>query len=231
MWQFVVDVDIVPSFILPSPMRIFYTFIDDRKLIFSNTLITLGTTLFGLTIALLVAIVLAVIMDGCAFLRRMFYPIILVFQIMPMLVFAPMLVLWFGYGIKTQLLIVIFLCFFPMLIALLRGFESVSQPHILLLKSMGARFFKILYWIKFPSAAFSLWSSMRMVITYAVTASIISEWVGSLKGLGVMIIASQKSFAIERVFAVIVVIVIISLILYACIVLTERICMPWKKYS
>lgn len=229
-WQFAVDAGTIPSFILPSPARIFSTFIRDRNLIFSNMFITLGTTLLGLIIALLVAIALAVIMDGYAFLRRMIYPIILIFQIVPTLIFAPMLVLWFGYGMKTQLLMVILMCFFPMLIALLRGFQSVSQSHILLLQSMGARFFHILYWIKFPNAAFSLWSSMRMVVTYAVTASVISEWVGSLKGLGVMIIASQKSFAIERVLVVIVVIVIMSLMLYACVVITERICMPWRKY-
>ncbi len=229
-WELAVDFGIIPSFIIPSPTSIFSTLIRDRALVFSNALVTIGTTLLGLLISFFVATSLAVVMDRYASLRRMLYPIVLIFQIVPILIFAPMLVLWFGYGIKTQLLMVILMCFFPMLLALLRGFESVSQSHIFLLQSMGARSRHILYWIKFPNAAFSLWSVMRMVVTYAVTASVISEWVGSLKGLGVMIIASQKSFAIERVLVVIVVIVIMSLALYICVVAVERIFMPWRKY-
>ncbi len=229
IWQFLVSLGILHAFIIPGPLSIFETLIKDRNLIIHNALITSGITLLGVFFSIITAFFTAIALDTFTILKNIFYPIILMLQIIPILIFAPLLVLLLGYGIKTQLIIVTLMCFFPILISLLRGFESTSTEYISLLQSMGATQSQIFYWIKFPSALFSMLSGLRIAITYSITASIISEWVSSINGLGVIMIKSQKSFLIERVFAINVVILILSFFFYSIVVFIEKSCMPWKK--
>ena len=229
-WQLLVQQGIIKEFILPSPLQILKVYIRDSNLIISNALITFGIALLGIGVSIIFGIVLAVIMDTFVVVKHVLYPVILIFQIVPVLIFAPIMVLWFGYGIKTQLIVVTLMCFFPILLTVLRGFESVSFSQVALLKSMKANRMQILYWVKLPNALFGMWSGLRLVVSYAVTASVISEWIGALKGLGVLMIASQKSFLIERVFAVNFAVILLSLVLYGVTIFLEKICIPWNTH-
>lgn len=230
-WEYAIRASLIPAFLAPAPSAIAREFFASFPLIASNALITFGIALAGLCIAVALGIALAFLMDACAPLKRTAYPVALALQALPALVFAPMLVVWFGYGPASQLVMVIGLCFFPVLLTVMRAFDDISPAQITLLQSMGATNAQIARRVKFPNALFSMWSGLRLTVIYAVTASVISEWVGSVRGLGVLVIASQKSFNIERVFAINALIVLLSLALYRAVVVSEAWFMPWKKFE
>lgn len=169
-------------------------------------------------------------MDRFAIIHKIVYPIILVFQIVPIIIFAPIFIIWFGYGMGTQLITVVLMVFFPMLVMLKNGFNSTPLAQINLLQTMGATSTQIYRWIKIPVALNSLFSGLRLSITYGITASVISEWVGAIQGLGVIMIRSQKSFLITRVFAINFIIILLSVILYGVVLIIEKKLLPWKKY-
>ena len=211
----------VPSFILPSPIHIANRFITDYAILLPNTLYTLYGAVIGIILSLIFAFIIALLLDIFPISYTILYPFILLFQMVPFVLFAPLLVLFFGYGTTTKLIVVILMCFFPILVTLLQGFRMVSSQHIQLLQTMRASVWQIYYWVKIPSAFSQLFSGLRLTVSYAMSASIISEWVSSMQGLGYIMIQSQRSFVIERVYAIMLLIFILSIGLYLFVILLE----------
>lgn len=229
LWTAFHKARIVPSFILPSPVRVVARTIEDYHILVPNALHTFGIALLGLFLSLCCAFIGAIVLDISSAAHAIFYPFILLFQMVPIILFAPLLVLLFGYGMFTKLLVVVLMCFFPILVSMLQGFRFVSVEHISLLKTMGAATWQIYFWVKIPSALTELFSGLRIAVSYAITASIISEWVGSIQGLGFVMIQSQRSFIVERVYAIIGIILLMSTALYGLLLLVERVCLPQKS--
>lgn len=187
-------------------------------------------TILGIIIAIIVSFLFAILMEQYKIITSIVYPIILIFQIVPIIIFAPILIIWFGYSIFTQLFTIVLMVFFPMLITLRSGFSSVENLHITMFKTMGANTLQIYKWLKIPVALSHLFSGLRLAVTYGMTASVISEWVGTLQGLGVIMMRSQKSFLVARVFAINLIIICLTLLLYTLIIIIEKKLLPWKKY-
>ncbi len=212
---------LLPEFILPLPHRIVHTAIQDFDVLLPHALHTLYIAVLGIGISIVCAFVFALLLDISSFLHSLFFPVILFFQMVPVILFAPLFVIIFGYGTGTKLIIVVLMCFFPILVTLLQGFRYVSKDTISLLRSMGAKKFAIYRWGKIPSALVEMFSGLRLAVSYAVTASILSEWVGAVQGLGFVMIQSQKAFLIERVYVVIGAIFLMSIVLYLLVILIE----------
>ena len=229
VWQLVVDCGVVQRFLLPSPTDVIAALIEDWMLIWSHAATTLIESLLGLVIGVAIGFVLAVLMDRFEGFRLAMQPLITISQTVPTVAIAPILLLWFGYGILPKVILVIITTFFPVSVSLLSGFQSVDPDVIDLLRTMHASELQIFWYAKLPAAAESFFSGLKISATYAIVGAVISEWLGGSSGLGVYMTRVRKSFAYDRMFASILVISFLSVVLMGGVGILERICMPWKR--
>ena len=233
IWETVVDTGLVPKFILPSPLQVGKAVVDILGPIKIHIFTTLYEACIGFVIAILISIVLAVLMDSLPIVRKALYPLLVISQTVPIIALAPLFVLWFGFGLLPKVLVVILVCFFPVAISLLDGLQSVDKDVINLMHSMGASTIRIFTMVKFPASLTSFFSGLRIAATYSIMGAVIGEWLGGENGLGVYMMRVKHSIQMDRVFAVILIIVILSMLLFKFIDLLQYISMPWtrKKYK
>lgn len=212
---------------LPAPTRIASALWDQRDLAVQNTLVTLGEAVVGFVASLSLAIAAGVLMDLLPRVRRSIYPLLVGSQAVPVLVVAPVLVLWLGYGLAPKVVVIVLLTFFPMVVGLLDGFASVPVEAIDLLHSYGASDRQALRLLRWPAALPSFFTGLRIAITYAMLGAVYAEYVGSSDGLGIWILTSGKSFRYDLVFGAVGIVLVISVALFVGIGLLERLLIPW----
>lgn len=231
VWWGIAESGVVPKFMMPTPKKVLLALFNDRMLILSHLGTTLAEAGIGMGAALLGSFILAVMMDRFNLLYKMIYPAAVVTQTVPTVAMAPLLVLWFGFGIMPKILLVFLACFFPLLIALITGLKSADAGVLRLYRSMNAPYLKVLFDVKLPYALESFFSGLRISASYAVVGAVVAEWLGGDSGLGVYMTRVRKSFAFDKMFAVIIVISVLSLFLMKVVSTVERASMPWKKYE
>lgn len=231
IWELVTVTGLVPAFMLPSPVSVVKAFINDAPEIFRNASVTLQEALYGLTLGILLGFVFAVLMDAFDFLYRAVYPILVITQTIPAVALAPLLVLWFGYEMTPKIVLIVLVTFFPVTVGLLDGFRAVDRDEINLLRSMGAGRWQLFRYIKCPAALPRFFSGIKIATAYAVVGAVIAEWLGGFMGLGVYMTRVKRAYAFDKMFAVIFLISIISLLLVALVNAVERGCTPYLHYN
>ncbi|MBQ1415690.1 MAG: ABC transporter permease [Lachnospiraceae bacterium] len=226
-WQLVSTAELVPSFMLPSPVKVAAALVSEFPLLLAHSRVTIVESAAGLALGVLIGFGFAVLMDRFDGAYRALYPLIVISQTIPTVAIAPLLVLWFGYGLLPKVVLIIIVTFFPMTVSMLSGFREADPETIDLLRSMGASRAQIFRHVKFPGALGSFFSALRICVSYAVVGAVISEWLGGFEGLGVYMTRVKSAFAFDKMFAVIVVISVVSLILMGIVSLAERRLMPW----
>lgn len=229
IWLFVSEGEIVPSYMLPSPIDVIKAFINDFGIIINHTAVTLAEAVSGLLLGTVSGFIISVFMDRFEMLNKAFYPILVITQTIPTIAIAPLLVLWMGFSVAPKITLVVITTFFPIAVSLLDGFKSADKDAVNLLRSMGAGNIRIFRYIKLPSALPSFFSGLKVSASYAVVGAVIAEWLGGFEGLGVYMTRVKKAYAFDKMFAVIIFICIISLILMAVVSLLSKITMPWNK--
>ncbi len=229
LWQLVCTLELVPGYMLPSPVQVVQAFISEWPLLWENALITLQEAFIGLALGILIGFGFAVLMDSCEVLYKACYPLLVITQTIPTVAIAPLLVLWFGYEMSPKIILIVISTFFPITVGLLEGFRSADKDAIGLLRSMGAGRLQVFRYIKCPSALPQFFSGLRIAAAYSVVGAVISEWLGGFGGLGVYMTRVKKAFAFDKMFAVIFLISGISLLLMALVSLAERKCMPYRN--
>lgn len=229
VWQGACSLGLVPNFMLPSPVQVVSALVADFPLLLSHMWTTLSEAALGLAIGVAVGFVFAVLMDKFETFYLAFDPLLTVSQTIPTVAIAPLLVLWFGYGLMPKVLLVVLTTFFPVTVALASGFRSVDPDQVDLLRTMNATEWQIFRYAELPAAMEQFFSGLRISATYAIVGAVISEWLGGFTGLGVYMTRVRKSFAYDRMFAVIIITSALSLALMKGVDVLERICMPWKK--
>ena len=214
---------------LPSPVDVGKAFIDNFSIMIKQASYTLQEAVYGLGIGIILAFIVATLMDRFSFIYKAIYPILIITQTIPTIAIAPLLVLWMGFGMAPKITLVVITTFFPISIGLLDGFQSTDKDEINMMRSMGANRFQIFRHIKLPSATGSFFSGLRISASYAVVGAVISEWLGGFYGLGVYMTRVKKAYAFDKMFAVIVFISVISLLLMALISILQKAAMPWER--
>ena len=212
---------------LPSPIQVVQAFFSEFPALMEHSVITLAEAFLGLALGIALGFVMAVIMDQFEPLYKACYPLIVLTQTIPTVAIAPLLVLWFGYEMTPKVILIVITTFFPITIGLLNGFRSVDPDSINLLRAMGAGRWQIFFHIKLPGAMSQFFSGLRISASYAVVGAVISEWLGGFGGLGVYMTRVKKAFSFDKMFAVIFLISIISLLLMKGVDLMQKKCMPW----
>lgn len=222
IWQFVVAVGMLPDYLLPSPWQILQALIDDAKLLAHHTKYTLATAFIGTVIGLALSFVLSILMDLSRSFRQSVYPLILLNQTIPTIAIAPLLVIWLGYGILPKVVLVVLSVFFPMTIALLDGYRSVSTDELNLFYSMKANTYQTYRHLKIPSAMGYFFTGLKVALSYALISAVVAEWLGGYYGLGVYMTRVRKSYELDNMFAVIFLISFLTLALIALVKWLER---------
>lgn len=222
VWQIVTTKEIVPKFMLPSPVDVVKALISDAPLLFENSKITMVEAFLGLLISVIIAFFVSLIMDNFKIVRRALYPLLVISQTVPVVAIAPLLVLWFGYGIMPKILLIILVCFFPLTVSLLNGFDDVDTDIINLFKTLDATKIQIYRYVKIPSSLPYFFSGLKISASYAIVGAVISEWLGGTEGLGVYMTRVRKSYSFDKMFAVIFLISFLSIILVKLITYFEN---------
>lgn len=230
-WQFYADLSAISPTTLPSPIRVAEQAWANRQALWDNTLPTIRATLLGFACSLMTAFLLSILLDFSETLRRALFPVFIVSQTLPLVAIAPLVVLWFGFGLMPKIMLVALVTFFPMLVALVQGYESTEKEIALLLRSMGASRWRSFRLARLPSAAPFFFAGLRISITYAVVGAIFAEYAGAARGLGIYILNAKNNFRPDLVLAAVGVSAALTLLLFAVTVLVQRLAMPWLRWE
>jgi ABC-type nitrate/sulfonate/bicarbonate transport system permease component len=220
---------VIPSYMLPSPADVVKAFIRDFPNLMTQALVSVKEAIYGLGIGVLLAFILACAMDRFLTLEEAVMPLLVVTQTIPTIAIAPLLVLWMGFGMEPKITLVVITTFFPVAVGLLDGFKSVDPDAVALLRSMNATRGQIFRHVKLPAALPFFFSGLRISASYAVVGAVISEWLGGFEGLGVYMTRVRKAYAFDKMFAVILLIVIVSLLLMELVNIIKKLSMPWIR--
>jgi ABC-type nitrate/sulfonate/bicarbonate transport system permease component len=214
---------------LPSPGQTVAAFVKDFPLLMSHLKVTMMETFLGTVVGVALGYGSACLMDRWDWAYKAFYPLVVLSQTIPAVAIAPLLVLWFGYNMLPKIVLIVLITYFPIAVGVLDGFRSADPDGINLMRSMGASRWQIFRHVKVPTALPNFFSSLRITVAYAVVGAVLAEWLGGFAGLGVYMTRVKKSFAYDRMFAVIFLISIISLLLIYLVNVIQQRCMPWEQ--
>jgi len=230
-WQLVASIMHVRAQILPTPWRVLVEGWDWRGAIWANTVPTLEETFLGFGLSLLCALALAVVMELAPLWRRALYPFLIVSQTLPLIAIAPIVDIWFGFGLWPKLVVVAIVTFFPVTVGLTEGFGSVEPEAVVLLRSMGANRLGVFRRLKFPGAMPYFFAGLRIAITYAVVGAIFAEYVGANSGLGIFMAQQNEQMSTALVYDAVAVTALVSMGLFALTYLVQRLVIPWYGLS
>jgi ABC-type nitrate/sulfonate/bicarbonate transport system permease component len=217
----------LPGFILPSPAEVVRAGWETRELLLPALRTTMVETALGLAISILLAAAIAAAIDLSLFLRRAVYPLLVASQTIQILAIAPLLILWFGFGLTSKVVIVVLICFFPLTLSMADGLASADPDLVALFRAMGASRGQIWRMIRLPSATPAFFSGLKIAVTYSVVGATIGEWVGGTEGLGLYMLRSKNALATDQVFVGILVTSAVSIGLFVLVTLLERRALPW----
>lgn len=229
VWQLVCLAGIVPGYMLPSPIQVASAFVEELPLLVSHLRVTLTEAFIGLGCGVAIGFAVAVLMDRFEGIYKAVYPLVVLTQTIPTVAIAPLLVLWFGYEMLPKIILIVITTFFPITVGVLTGLRSADKDTMNLLRSMGAGRMQIFRYVKLPGAMGQFFSSLRISAAYSVVGAVISEWLGGFSGLGVYMTRVKKAFAFDKMFSVIFLISVISLLLMKLVDYLQKKCMPWEN--
>jgi ABC-type nitrate/sulfonate/bicarbonate transport system permease component len=227
-WQWFVAATGVRPQVLPSPLRVAEQGWAAREQLWANTVPTLQVTAVGFAVSLVVGWVLAIAVDFSPWLRRALTPLLVASQTLPIIAIAPLLIIWFGFGLLPKVVVIALVTFFPIAVGLIEGFASTPRAATNLLRSMGASRWQRFRLVRLPQALPSFFTALRIGITYAVTGAIFAEYVGATAGLGIYMSLQKNSFRTDLVLAAVVVTAVLSVALFGLTHLVERLVIPWR---
>lgn len=226
-WEAGVHIFAIKPWLLPAPSQVLGTLGDMLPLLAQHSRSTLLAAVTGLAAAVMVALLLAVLMDLHPWIRQGIYPLLVVSQTVPIISIAPLFIIWFGYGILPRVVVVALVCFFPVVVSLVEGMQSTGGDMVNLMRVMGYSRWQIIRLVRFPGALPSFFAGLKIAGTYSVMGAVIGEWLGAVSGLGVFMTRATHAYQLDRVFAAILIIILVSLFIYALIELLARLSMPW----
>ena len=228
VWQIVTMAFDVPSYILPSPAEVVQALAEDFGLIMYHAAATLGEGAAGIAIAVALSILIAICMDRFPTAKKTIYPLLVISQTVPVMAIAPLLIIWFGFGVAPKIILVVIMCFFPITVNVTDGFAQVDTDALNMFRVWKANAGQIYRHLKFPAALPYFFSGLKVSITWMLVAAILSEWLGGDRGIGVYMLRAKQSYALDKVFASVVFVVIVSLLMIGILNLIKRKAVRWS---
>jgi ABC-type nitrate/sulfonate/bicarbonate transport system permease component len=228
VWELVVRLLDVPDYVLPAPSEVLAALVGNAAVIGGHTLSTVATAILGLLLGTVTGVTLAVVMAASAAARSALYPLVVVSQSVPMVVLAPLFVVWFGFGLLPRVLVVALVAFFPVAVATVSGLIAADRDQVDLVRAMGGSRRDLAEHVLVPGALPSLFTGLKVAASYAMFGAVVGEWIGASAGLGLYLERSRASFATDQMFAAVLVIAAVSVALVGLVFVLERAALPWK---
>jgi len=228
-WQWLVTAFRVETWLLPSPIAIVGSVSSSAGLLGPNLVVTLEETLVGFFLSLVAGVLVAGGMHLVPRLRDAVYPWVIISQTVPIIAIAPLLVVWFGFGPASKIIVVVLFAFFPIVVNTYDGLTRVPQGLVRMARTFGASRWQVFRRIEAMWALPALMSGVRIAITYSVVGAVVGEWVGSEAGLGYLLIRASSQLETELLFADVMLLALLGLALFGLAGLAERIAVPWVR--
>ncbi len=226
-WEAAARLGWVEDYLLPAPSEVARALVEDRDILLPDAWVTAQEVLLGFALALAAGVAVAVLLHLSPMLRRALYPIVVASQAVPVIVIAPILVIWFGFGMGPKLMVIALICFFPVAVNTLDGLRAVDRDQVRMLRTLGAGRWDLFRRLELPSALPYLFSGAKVAVAVAVIGAVFGELVGSDAGLGHTIQVGTAQLLTARVFAAVLLLAAMAIALFALVSAVERRAVPW----
>jgi len=228
LWEIICRAFHVPEFILPAPIAIIERLFTEWQLLAAHTWVTISEMVLGFALAVIIGVLAAILVTTSDRIKDVAMPLIVITQLIPKIAIAPVILIWFGYGISSKVVIAFLIAVFPIVIDMATGLTMIERELIELLRSLGASRWKIFMKAQIPNSLPHLFSGMRVSITLAMIGAVVGEFVGGSEGLGYIIVVGTSELKTALVFAAIFVLTAVGFLLFALIGWVERLVIPWS---
>lgn len=222
VWELLIRLTATPKWLLPAPSDVLKEASIGFGDYYGHLLSTINLSIVGLVIGCSVGLLISILLHRLPRVNEIVYPLLILSQNIPTIVLAPLLIIWFGFGLLPKLIIIGLVCFFPIVVASMDGFRQTTSELKHYMKMIGASNKQIFWKLELPHALPSIFSGLKIAATYSVMGAVISEWLGAKQGIGVYMTLAQSSFRIDRVFVAIGFIMLLSVGLFGVIRLVEK---------
>ncbi|MFZ7344516.1 ABC transporter permease [Avibacterium volantium] len=226
-WQGAISIFAIPHYLLPEPVAVLNEVASQWALLFMHAKITLWEILLGLVLGFLFGLLSALLLASSQTLSAFLLPILIASQAIPVFAIAPLLVLWFGYGIASKIAMTILIIYFPVTAACYDGLRNTPKQWLELAQTMRISSRQLLFKVRLPAALPALASGLRIAVSVAPIGAIVGEWVGSSQGLGYLMLQANARIQISLMFAALFILVVIALLLYFVIDKLLHRTIPW----
>ncbi len=227
IWEAAVRLAQVPVYLLPPPSAVVMRLVDDFQSIMSHTMTTGWEVLLGFGLAIVISIPMAAILAQFQLAERILHPVLVVSQTIPKVAIAPLLVVWFGFGLAPKVIIAFTMCFFPIVVDTLTGFKSAPAQLRWLALSTGATRWQTFIHFQVPAALPHIFSGIKVASTLAIVGAVVGEFVAADRGLGYQLIVANGALDVTLSFTVLVVLSVMGVLLYGLVDFVERLALPW----
>ncbi len=217
VWWFVSSVSGVPSYLLPDPQSVGVALWQQRALLMWSTLTTLSETMLGLLIGTVLGSLCALVMVFSPVAQRWLMPLLLVSQAIPVFALAPLLVLWFGFGMASKVVMAVLVIFFPVTAAFSDGLRRTEIGWLDLARTMNASPARVLRFVRLPAALPAFGSGLRVATAIAPIGAVVGEWVGASAGLGYVMLNANARIQTDVMFAALFVLALMAILLWVVV--------------
>ncbi len=229
VWELVVRLAGIPLYVLPAPSDTISAFAEEFPVLLGHAGITVMEALAGMAISFVIGILMGILIDALPTFKRCIYPILVVTQTVPTIVLAPIFIIYLGFGYAPKILTVVLMCFFPIVVSFSDGLGQMDQGYLNLVKAYGGSRLQVYRLVKIPSAMISLLSGLKVAATYSISGAVVGEWIASQSGLGYYLIRAKNGFMLDRVFACVLMIIVLSLLMNGLVKLFGWAVLPMER--
>jgi NitT/TauT family transport system permease protein len=232
-WEMSVRAGIMPSFLLPAPTKLISQFVADitSAAFLREALYTISEIVLGFAAGATAGIGLGAAIALVPIIEKIVWPYIITLQTIPKVAIAPLLIIWFGFGIESKILIVALICFFPILVNAVAGFKSTDSRQVLLMSAMDATTWQVFRMVRLPNAVPFLIAGFRIAVVLSVIGAVIGEFLGASNGLGALIVIRQANMDVTGVFSVLAMLSVIGLSMNLAVTQLSRRLAFWSDTS
>jgi NitT/TauT family transport system permease protein len=234
-WEYGVKLFGVPSYVLPPPSLVAFALwqgldagIFDRGGYWLHAGVTVAEVLLGFFIGSGVGLILGTVISQFRILEATLRVYLVAIQSLPKVALAPIVVMWFGFGLTSKVVIICLLTFFPLLITSMAGFKAVDAERLELMRALGARPWQIFWKVRFPSALPYIFAGLDMAAVLAVVGAVVGEFVGAQRGLGTLILSMNAQMDTAGTFSVFIILAIVGVVMYQAMRIIERRFLFWS---
>ncbi len=229
LWHLYVVQFNVSTVVLPKPGLVLDSIMNKHSLLLSEGWITFKECLYGFALAMALGIPIAVALTSSNILSLTFYPLLIGTQSIPKVAVAPIILIWLGTGLESKLAVAFLVAFFPVVVDTATGLRATPPELLDLARSLRASRLQIFMKIQFPSALPFVFSGAKVAVTLAVIGGVIGEFIGSTEGLGNLLMVANSQINSPLAWASLIALSVLGILLFAAVVVAERLCMPWAN--